>query len=545
MLERVTTSLRVRGVFGSLEAARVVLAARIRRLCVGVEDRWYCRRGLSPSGLRALIEAGAFRDSTILTAKFDAFGGRFGDILNGWRVAQALGAEYRFYWPERALPGIRSAADVFSEDFVAKHALESVRLSQYRVVRFFRLRDLAAMAGRNVVLWYQSKSDELGAGKFNVATRGFQIPGLMTPGDAFAQIPLSPRLAAVREQVRSLPPFDIAVHVRRGDIYEGDFRLGGSYVDKALPLPVVERLLAGLESGSRILLVGNDLERVRSRLSNDAAVHVPSELSGPLPSGSDIDDFFDFCLLARSRRLVAGHSVFALIPSRIAGVRLELPTDLVSREELIDALLRFVRAAPRAVDLEVALACEYLRSEYGESLSEADLEELVEISRFSDPSNPVYVLRSFTVRYRRCGGPAAAEVLRSAVDLGVPELCVRLLRQELDLQQGVGFASIWTGFLTEEDRSTLVSAACEDGWAAFYAALDVAARGDFVRARVVLDLAPDMSLHPAFIAAARVLETPLVRHPRTSGGSLITPTREELGEAPPHPGRLRRARRRG
>ncbi len=543
MLERAASSLSVRGVFGSLAAIRGLLAGRVRRLGVAVEDRWYHRRGLGPSGLPQLIEAGAFRGATILSARFDGFGPRFGEVLNGWRVAQALGARYRFYWPERAVLGIRPAGHVFSEGFIADHALESVRLSHYRDVRFFRLRDLAAMASHDVVLWYRSKDSELGTGKFNVASRGFQIPGLMTHSEAFAQIPLSPRLSVVREWAQSLPSFDLAIHVRRGDIYEGDFRFGGPFVDKALPLPVVERLLAGLESGSRILLVGNDLERVLTRLPSGVAFHVPSEFSLHLPLGPDIDDFLDFCLLARSKRIIAGHSAFALIPSRIAGVRLELPGDSVPREELIEVLWRFVLASPRIVDLEVALACEYLRNEYGESLSERELDELVEIGRLSDPSNPVYVLRSFTVSYRRSGGSVAAEALRSAVDHGVPELCVRLLRQELDLQQGVGLTRIWTGFLTEEDRSTLMSAAGHDGWAAFYAALDVAARGDLVRAREVLALAPNIvSSHPAFVAAAQVLESPTIRHPRMSGGSLITPTREELGEAPVNLRRLWRTR---
>lgn len=529
VVRRTRESIRTRGVAGTLGAVRIVTESRLRAVARSAESRWWGYRGLDAEGVALRARSGAFAAGTILTARFDGFGGRFGDVLNGWRVAQSLGASFRFHWPERDLTGIRHATSVFSPEFCAAHLTESVRLAGARPVSSLRRRDLRSLS-QGAVLWFDSVGRRDFIDKFTIDLDDVVLPDLMTMGEAFARIPLSPRLDQVRAWASQVPPFDLAIHLRRGDIYEGDFRLGGQYANKALPLPLADRLLQGLGDGARVLLVGNDLERVRARLRTDAEVLVPADLDCPGDEEADAVDFKDHCLLTRSRRVVAGRSVFALVPSHVAGVRLELPGEVIEAEGAVTDLLRFVRegAQTGVPDLEVSLACEYLWSEYAGRLGPRDREELVEVAYRADPQNPVYILSRTAILFRDGRGTEARQTLASAAPLGTPELCVRLLRHEFDLEPGVGLTRIWGGFLGESDRATLLAAAEDDGWAAFYSALDLAASGDLDRAGRLLDAASVRLEHPAVGAAYEVLlQAGSERGPR--GGSLMAPTSRELG----------------
>lgn len=525
---RIRRSLRLRGGRGTLGAMRSVAGDRIHSGVRLVASRWWGVRGFDTSGAARRAGRGGFARGVVLTARFDGFGGRFGDILNGWRVAEALGSEFRVYWPDRDLSGIRPARFVFGPAFCDAHLVDTVRLANFTKVSSIRRRDLHRLS-RGGLLWFDSVGRRAFVEKFTVATEDVDIPGMMSMSEAFMRIPLSERFDRVREWAQEVPPFDLAIHLRRGDIFDGDFRFGGEYANKALPLPLADRLLRGLESDARVLLVGNDLERVRSRLGAKANVLVPADLACPGDDGADVVDFKDFCLLARSRRIIAGRSVFALVPSHIAGVRLEFPGDAIEAKGAVSDLLWFIRerAVAGGADLEVSLACEYLRCEYNDQLTPAIMTELVEAARAADPSNPVYVLHRAAGLFRSSRDDDARHVLEEAADLGVPELCVRLLRHEFDLEPGVGLSRIWGGFLGELEREALCVASETDAWAAFYAALDSAVHRGLDQARELLEKSSVQLKHPA-VASAREVLTLIAWGTGTRGGTLMAPTAGEL-----------------
>lgn len=526
---RILASLRSRGLGGSLVALRIVVRVRLRAIARSIASRWWGIRGFDTPGVARRARTGGFVGGTILTARFDGFGARLGDVLNGWRIAEALGAEFRVYWPARDLTGVHPATSVLDTAFCDAHLVDSVRLSELERVSTLHRGDLHRLS-RGGCLWFDSEGRRPFVEKFTVATEDVAVPGMMSMGEAFLRIPLSERFDRIREWAQEVPPFDLAIHLRRGDIYEGDFRFGGEYANKALPLPLADRLLRGLGGDARILLVGNDLERVRSRLRSDAEVIVPADLECPGDGAADVVDFKDLCLLARSRRIIAGRSVFALIPSHIAGIQPEFPGDAIEAQDAVVDLLRFVRerATSGDPDLEVALACEYLRREYDDRLNPRIREELVEAARVADPSNPVYLLHRSASLFRSGRDGEAQRTLADAVAVGVPELCVRLLRHEFDLEPGVGLSRIWGGFLGESERATLLAASEADAWAAFYAALDSAAHGGRDRARRLLKMAFERLEHPAVASALEVLTVAdTTTGPR--GGSLMAPTAGELG----------------
>ena len=531
LLTRAVRSLSSRGLIATLALLPRLVAARSRLSARVFGSLWWDFVGLRDGRIDRLIRSGAFADGTVLTARFDGFGGRFGDVLNGWRVATALGARFRFHWPDRELTGIRDSRTVFAPEFVAAHLGTSADLQNARQVQTLHRRDLWWFhRGQGRILWFDSVGKRPFFEKFTVVTEEFSLPSMRTMGEAFAAIPLSPRLDRVRTWASSVAPFDVTIHVRRGDILDGDFRFGGAYANKAIPIPLIEMLLRDVADDARVLLVGNGLDEVRRRLGAPGSVVVPDDLECPGEGAPDVDDFKDFCLITRSRRLVAGRSVFALIPAHVAGIVPQPAADVLDRRSAVDVLLAFVRAHREkgSTDLEVALACEYLRSEHGEQLTAEELDELVDIARVADPTNPVYPLRRAAVHHRHGAGSEAHDVLVAAAGSGVPELCLRLLRHEFDLGIGVGLARIWGGFLSEEDRDSLRAAADHDDWAAFYAALDLAANGRLEVGRALLERIASTLPHDAVGEALDVFSRIASSAGPTAGGSLMAPTREEL-----------------
>jgi hypothetical protein len=531
VLHRIRGSLRERGLSGTLEAARIVIGVATRRSFHTMKDAAHRRAGLHQDAIESGARTGAFADGTVVTAKFDAFGGRIGDILNGMRVAEALGARFRFHWPDRDLPGIRPANEVFEEAFLRDHLVIDAPLGNHTVVRCWRLEHLAALR-RGGTVWYQSKHD-CGEGKFNPTAQGFRFPGLMTFEEAFHRLPLHPRLAAVRDWSRSLPSFDVAVHVRRGDIFAGDLRIGGGYVDKMIPIPLLERIVerSAPEDG-RVLLVGNELEPVRARLRSLGRFSIPTDFEYPAEPAADLDDLRDFCMLARARRVIAGQSIFAFIPARIGGSTLEDPETLLPDEEAATALLDFVRAHRGSPDLEVALTCEYYRWRFGGEASPEILAELHAIALEADPSNPTYVLRGVAEALRTGDGEGARAMLEDAARTELPETIVRMTRCDLDIERGVGLVNIWGGFLTAGHRETLLRSAAASPWLAFLVAAEEAASGRFVAAARTLGLAGPILDEPAVRALGALVAAPPTVIPDARGGAIMTPSAQDLGEPP-------------
>ncbi len=533
MLHRIRGSLRERGLSGTLGAARIVVGVAARCVFRTTRDAAHRQAGLRQDAIESGARMGTFADGTVITAKFDAFGGRIGDILNGIRVAEALGARFRFHWPDRDLPGIRPANEVFEGAFLRDHLIAAAPLGSHTVVRCWRLEHLASLR-RGGTIWYQSKHD-CGEGKFNPTAHGFRFPRLMTFGEAFDRLPLHPRLAAVRDWSKSLPSFDAAVHVRRGDIFSGDLRIGGGYVDKMIPIPLIERIVErSVPEDGRVLLVGNELEPVRARLRSLCRFSTPMDFAYPAEPAADLDDLRDFCILARAQRVIAGQSIFAFIPAQIGESTLENPETLLSDEEAAAALLDFVRAHRGLPDLEVALACEYYRWRFDGETSPELLAELHAIALEADPSNPTYVLRAVAEALRVGDGESARAVLEDAARTELPGTIIRMTRCDLDIERGVGLVNIWGGFLTVGHRETLLRSAATSPWLAFLVAAEEAASGQFVAAARTLGLAGPIVDEPAVRALGALIAEPPTCIPDARGGAIMTPSAEDLGEPPRH-----------
>ncbi len=466
---------------------------RLRQIMIttplGPGDLRHAVSGLGRRGLARAVARGDFGEAIVLSARFDAFGGRLWNLLNASRVAAALGAQLRVYWPKRELDGISSAALVFDPEYLEKHRVDRVDLETCRNVTTWTLRDLAAVRKSKDTVWYEVRHRNSYFNKFDIATRGFRFQGLPTFAQAFESVRFHPDLERVRDAVMQLSRFDVAVHGRRGDIYSGDFRLGSHYVRKAIPLPLIDLILERYGGSGRALVVSNDDKRLRERLGCDVReIQIASDVL-------DVEDnelaqmFLDFCLLTRADRIVAGSSVFAILPALIGGGEVLPPEHALDTQSAASAVWEFVREATGTPDLEVALACTYLEDRLRETLSDSDRLELLGIAVEADLGNPSLVLAGTAECLGRGDEEAAERLFRRAVSAGVPEYSLRLVEHSFDIVRGVGFTAIDGGFLREPAWRTLEAAQERIPWAAFYVGLHRMALGQQEGARASLQRA--------------------------------------------------------
>jgi hypothetical protein len=497
--------------------------ARLRRWIIGIMPVHSSGAGQGPrfsgGSLQRAIRSGEFAECRILSAKFDAFGGRLWNLLNAARVAEALGAQLRFYWPMRPMDGIRPADAVFDASYLERHELTVVDLGTLRNVRTWTPGDLAYLRGTDRMIWYEAKHRDPDFDKFDVAARGHRFKELPTYAEAFRSIRFSPGLERVRSAVDGVERLALAVHVRRGDVYRGDFRLGGQGVRKAIPLPIVGLILGRLLEGERAVLISDDDARIRDRLGVDPSrVLISSEVLDW--NGDDLERTFrDFCLFTRCDRVIAGSSVFAVIPTLIGGGLLESPDETFDSSHVRTVVTEFVEREAGRPDLEVALACVFLEDRFRGRLTESERDRLLAIAVEADPENPGLVVAQ-AARLIRLGHVEAAQALfeRTATG-GAAEFALRLTKHSLDIVRGVGFTAIDGSFLETRDWETMESAIASVPWAAYYVGLRLLALGDRDRARSALASAAQALNHVALRAALDLFE-------RSEG---LTPTPAGLG----------------
>lgn len=499
---------------------------RLRQLFLALPlPRIPWRRSEVALGGRALaraIERGEFREAMILSAKFDAFGGRLWNLLNAVRVAEALGAQMRFYWPLRPLDGIRPAEEVFDPSFLHDHAVETVHLPSLRNVRTWTGADLAHLQGSSEMVWYEAKHRDPAFDKFDIATRGFRFTRLPSYRDAFELVRFHPSLERVRGRVAELGRLSVGVHARRGDLYEGDFRLGGHAIRKAIPLPVIDLLLQQRTGDDPAVLISNDAARIRGRLRTDPRrVLIASEVIDEVDTELEAM-FLDFCLFARCAEVFAGTSVFAILPTQVGGGRLLQPHEVIREDTLRSAVMRFVEQEAGHPDLEVALACSFLLDRFGTELSESENDRLLEIAVHADPENPGLVLAQAARHLRRGRADLADDLFRRTMAAGAPEYGIRLTEQSLDLSRGVGLTAVDGGFLEPRDWQTIEDAASEHAWPAFYLGLRRLALGDHAGAATLIEAFLPAAAGSIVAAAEDLLARSEGLSPAASGAGLST-----------------------
>ncbi len=362
-------------------------------------SRWLLRRRYSPRRLRRLIDGGAFSDREILAYRTDGFGMRMGELLNASRLAEAFGARFVFVWPVTDNDGIRPAGRVFASAFLQDHLLDGIETSDYPVVGTWDadgIRELHRGRGRGI--WSVSKRSLSPKKKFVLGTSGIELPPLMSMREAFDRIPFSPELAAIKSAVEEVAPFDVALHIRRGDIVStgaeamGTSLLDGTYSHKAVPLPLVDEIVRrATAAGQRVVIIGNGVDAL-DLAERYVGVIFARDIAPFGAMSPELEDFLDFCLLARSATVVSGGSAFAMVPTLIGAARSVRVPELLTVTEQLDLIRSFLAGEAADRPAEAMLACSHVLRMDASLVDHGVRLQVVALAARADPANPVLTL---------------------------------------------------------------------------------------------------------------------------------------------------------
>lgn len=208
--------------------------------------------------------------------------------------------------------------------------------------------------------------------------------------EAFEGIGFSDPARQALEAGRARAPVNgVAVHVRQGDVVKGEYRFHGNWTNKAIPAPVaafISRKIA--RGGQRPVLVSadEDFHEWEDVTADKAAIRAEK------PSSPIEAMFYDIGLMSGCESIVMGADCnFGLIAAWSRNRAIHAASEFISPSELQQIttdLLDGSLDAPDALDL--AYTGQWLLIQHRDALREEQREALLDLSRKSDPDNPVY-----------------------------------------------------------------------------------------------------------------------------------------------------------
>lgn len=337
----------------------------------------------------------------VLACRTDGLGERLNAILNGIRLAQMLGVEFKFTWSSRGLENelhaIEAADEFFGPEYRRRHLIDRYDTSK-----------LKELAGSKL-----STSDlrsELERTGCIIAPR-LGLRELLSPAmvdstfdlrDCFADIEFAPPIQAAVDAAMAVPlPSPVAgLHLRAGDVFYGDYRKYLHYSYKGLSLPIAKAMIARAQKrGQSVVVLGQD-DQVLTYLKEEMGVVLGRDYA-PAFASRAAQAMFELRLLARADVIMGGSSGFAKQASWVSGSKVEQPATLFTwREQQAFASFDLERHADFYHPLQTAFAYWYLFFYGRQHRTVATALPWLERASEYDPGNEMYPLVRAGLLYR-------------------------------------------------------------------------------------------------------------------------------------------------
>lgn len=295
-------------------------------------------------------------DVIVVARRWDGLGGRLHAILNAWSVARALGLEFRFVWPRNTFRGLHEPREIFDDAFLARFEIgESSRLDRKSLpppttMSLPEARAFCATAEPHSmidvwecfeVLAFADETVEAAEARFRA--------GLSELGWSSAARELIDAVSRAKDRGGYS-----AVHIRAGDLVEGDWRQFVP-VEKYIPTAFVELAVEALtEPGADPIVLASDndgyLRHLKARCDR---VRSPGDLVRGYAGLSEAQRAFaDILVLSSARRIVGPRtSAFSRLAAHLGGLTILSVGDLMdenaARLRLREGIARVGRAAGR------------------------------------------------------------------------------------------------------------------------------------------------------------------------------------------------------
>lgn len=311
-------------------------------------------------------------DLIVVARRWDGLGGRLQAILNGWSLARALDLEFRFVWPRNSFRSLHEPREIFDEAFLAQFEItestcgDRVVLPAPTHLSLPEARAFCRTAAPHSMIDAWQCFDVIRFADESAAAAETRFRGGMSEiaWSAVARDLMDCGSLAIGRGEYS------AVHVRAGDIVEGDWR---QFVpaEKYIPTAFVELAIETFSGPDGVaVVVASDNERyVRFLKARFDCIQDPGELVEGYTGLSEAQRAFaDILVLSRARQIFGPQtSAFSKLAAHIGGINIESVGDLVTEEparsRLRSGIARTIRRARRREVLRPLLArdiCWYL-----------------------------------------------------------------------------------------------------------------------------------------------------------------------------------------
>jgi hypothetical protein len=333
-----------------------------------------------------------------LATRWDGFGGRLRAICSAMALADLKGGSFRFTWdPSRArVPHpVLGLAETFSADFAARHFIADPE---------------SLPPGPEYITVSQS-----GLARMAPALPPAEVRARM--GAAFAAIGFAPALAdaiALAGQV-TLPAHCSAMHLRAGDIIYGAFNRNLRFTRNGLPHELARHLIAAEQAeGRAVILFGQDAGLI-AHLARTTGAIPSASLTPAAPAGVIPSALYDMVLMARTDRVIAGKSAFALLSGMIGRAALISAGDLIALPRAL-ALIHAGLAQPQDMDISLEqrnFSISWALGADTAGLTDDQIHALLDRGIANDPTNALFRFLQ-AARHYAAGNMAAGEAAMTA-----------------------------------------------------------------------------------------------------------------------------------
>lgn len=355
----------------------------------------------------------------VLARRNDGLGERLNALLNAMRMADLLGVDFRFSWPEmfgdKPQHAIVPAEQFFAADFLAAHLIDDADAWDGYAAPAGHAKDLEALrleltsAERGLV------APNRWLGKYVDKT----VPGIRGGfSGEFARIGFHPQIETAIDAARAVPLGDkpVGLHLRAGDVFHGTRRSWNRLTSKVMPAPVARELIARFRAdGSEVVVSGQDQEVIDELCATHGAIDAAS-LRRQEDWSKAADAMFDIVVMSRCERIIGGNSGFVRQAAIIGDKSVEDFRTLVPPAEIVtvtraDIARNGERYSPVQLGFAWWAAFYFARSQ----LSGEEAIDLVGRAQRADPTNPQHRLWLATLCFRDRQHERGDDALRDAL----------------------------------------------------------------------------------------------------------------------------------
>ncbi|MEZ9855712.1 hypothetical protein AB4347_16940 [Vibrio breoganii] len=287
---------------------------------------------------KPLISVSSKSDIVVISNRKDGLGERLNALVAGVYLSKRLNCSFAFEW-EGALHSealnfggkieddkghaISDKSELFSEKFIDKFFRDDKKQIGKSVDFVFN------KASTDIVKYYASKN----------GVKGFNAPRvdldpmledllvsseLYSFREAFQDIGFSDKVLSLLNQAKNkISSNTVAIHIRTGDVFYGQYRKFLHYSYKGMCLPLIEKLIMDeKKQGNQIVLFGQE-NGLLSYLKNKYHIIISNDLvPNDLTNTTEVA-LYEIALMSSCKTIIAGSSGFAKISARISNNTIE------------------------------------------------------------------------------------------------------------------------------------------------------------------------------------------------------------------------------